>query len=74
MLQSGPLVVGPRGRQITYFWGDQTMQINGDFEGFPENNSALFGLVSYSDPFYKLGPVTPQIGVITPVTHLYGHS
>ena len=23
------------------------MQMNGDFEGFPENNSALFGLVSY---------------------------
>ena len=21
------------------------MQINGDFEGFPENNSALFGLI-----------------------------
>ena len=37
------------------------MQIYGNFEGFPENNSALFGLVSYNDPcwlkwkyFYEL--------------------
>ena len=25
------------------------MQLYGDFEGFPENNSAWFGLVSYND-------------------------
>ena len=32
---------------LPFFWVDQRMQMNGDFEGFPENNSALFGLVSY---------------------------
>ena len=26
------------------FWGSQTIQIH-NFEGFPENNNALFGLV-----------------------------
>ena len=31
------------------FWGDQTMQIYGDFEGIPPY-SALFGVVSYNDP------------------------
>ena len=28
------------------FWGNQTMQMHGNFEGFPLN-SALFGLVIY---------------------------
>ncbi len=27
-------------------WGNQTIEIYGNFEGFPENNNALFGLVS----------------------------
>ncbi len=26
------------------------MQINGDFEGFPVNNGAVFGLGLYNDP------------------------
>ena len=30
--------------------GDEAMQMYGDFEGFPEDNSALFGFVSYNDP------------------------
>ena len=27
------------------FWGDQKMEMYGNFEGFPLYNSALFGLV-----------------------------
>ena len=29
----------------THFGGDQTMQMYGDFDGFPLESSALFGLV-----------------------------
>ena len=31
-------------QDYTFGW-DQTTPFYGDFEGFPENNSALFGLV-----------------------------
>ena len=36
-----------RGHYITHFGGDQSM--HGNFERFPLQNNALFGLVSYND-------------------------
>ena len=37
----------------THFGGTkQAANVAGNFGGFPENNSALFGLVSYNDPLF----------------------
>ncbi len=35
-------------------WGNQTIQMCGNIEGFSVNNNALFGLVSYNDPVISL--------------------
>ena len=42
----------------THFRGikqNQTIQISGDFQGFPENNNVVFGLVLSHDPCFKVG-------------------
>ena len=52
------------------FGGNQTMQMYGNFEGFPFNG-ALFGLVSYNDPLSKAVSFNQtQRGTIIPGTHL----
>ena len=42
MIRSFP---GARHEMGPILGGSNLMQMNGDFEGFPEKNSALFGLV-----------------------------
>ena len=43
----GSTFLGKSGVIKWAFWGNQTIQIYGNFEGFPVNSNALFGLVIY---------------------------